>query len=40
MASLFESEGRNMGSMWELETLIKPMDKEANRLKNMYREKV
>jgi hypothetical protein len=29
-----------MGSMWELETLIKPMDKEANRLKNMYREKV
>jgi hypothetical protein len=40
MASLFKSEERNMGSMWEIETLIKPMHKEANRLKNMYREKV
>ncbi|KAG8099985.1 hypothetical protein GUJ93_ZPchr0013g36506 [Zizania palustris] len=41
MASLSESEGTNRGSMWELDqNLDQPMDEEASRLKNMYREKV
>lgn len=41
MASLSESEVTNRGSMWELEqNLDQPMDEEAGRLKNMYREKV
>uniref|UniRef100_A0A0E0KV48 Potassium transporter n=1 Tax=Oryza punctata TaxID=4537 RepID=A0A0E0KV48_ORYPU len=40
MASLSESEGTNRGSMWELDqNLDQPMDEEASRLKNMYREK-
>jgi len=40
MASLSESEGTNRGSMWELDqNLDQPMDEEATRLKNMYREK-
>ncbi|OEL20799.1 putative potassium transporter 12 [Dichanthelium oligosanthes] len=41
MASLSESEMTNRGSMWELDQkLDQPMDEEAGRLKNMYREKV
>lgn len=41
MASLSESEGTNRGGMWELDqNLDQPMDEEATRLKNMYREKV
>jgi KUP system potassium uptake protein len=41
MASLSESEVTNRGSMWELDqNLDQPMDEEAGRLKNMYREKV
>jgi hypothetical protein len=41
MASLSESELTNRGSMWELDqNLDQPMDEEAGRLKNMYREKV
>jgi KUP system potassium uptake protein len=41
MASLSESEATNRGSMWELDqNLDQPMDEEATRLKNMYREKV
>uniref|UniRef100_A0A0E0H5W4 Potassium transporter n=1 Tax=Oryza nivara TaxID=4536 RepID=A0A0E0H5W4_ORYNI len=41
MASLSESEGTNRGSMWELDqNLDQPMDEEASRLKNMYREKI
>uniref|UniRef100_A0A0D9ZQL0 Potassium transporter n=1 Tax=Oryza glumipatula TaxID=40148 RepID=A0A0D9ZQL0_9ORYZ len=40
MGSLSESEGTNRGSMWELDqNLDQPMDEEASRLKNMYREK-
>ncbi|CAL5069925.1 unnamed protein product [Urochloa decumbens] len=40
MASLSESEVTNRGSMWELDqNLDQPMDEEAGRLKNMYREK-
>ncbi|ONM13991.1 Potassium transporter 10 [Zea mays] len=40
MASLSESELTNRGSMWELDqNLDQPMDEEAGRLKNMYREK-
>ncbi|XP_006652815.1 probable potassium transporter 11 [Oryza brachyantha] len=40
MASLSESEGTNRGRMWELDqNLDQPMDEEASRLKNMYREK-
>lgn len=40
MASLSESELTNRGSMWELDQNIdQPMDEEAGRLKNMYREK-
>ncbi|KAE8804892.1 putative potassium transporter 11 [Hordeum vulgare] len=40
MASLSESEGTNRGGMWELDqNLDQPMDEEATRLKNMYREK-
>lgn len=34
-------EERHVGAMWELEkNLDQPMDEEANKLKNMYREKV
>jgi hypothetical protein len=41
MASLSESELTNRGTMWELDqNLDQPMDEEAGRLKNMYREKV
>jgi KUP system potassium uptake protein len=41
MASLSESEATNRGSMWELDqNLDQPMDEEAGRLRNMYREKV
>jgi KUP system potassium uptake protein len=41
MASLSESELTNRGSMWELDqNLDQPMDEEAGRLNNMYREKV
>ena len=41
MASLSEGEVTNRGSMWELDqNLDRPMDEEAGRLKNMYREKV
>ena len=41
MASQSESELTNRGSMWELDqNLDQPMDEEAGRLKNMYREKV
>ncbi|CAD6259639.1 unnamed protein product [Miscanthus lutarioriparius] len=40
MASQSESELTNRGSMWELDqNLDQPMDEEAGRLKNMYREK-
>jgi hypothetical protein len=40
MASLSESEVTNRGSMWQLDqNLDQPMDEEAGRLKNMYREK-
>ncbi|AQK46077.1 Potassium transporter 10 [Zea mays] len=40
MASLSESELTNRGTMWELDqNLDQPMDEEAGRLKNMYREK-
>lgn len=40
MASLSDSEATNRGSMWELDqNLDQPMDEEASRLKNMYREK-
>ncbi|VAH50955.1 unnamed protein product [Triticum turgidum subsp. durum] len=40
MASLSESDGTNRGGMWELDqNLDQPMDEEATRLKNMYREK-
>jgi hypothetical protein len=31
MASLFQSEERNMGSMWELETLIKQAQEYVQR---------
>jgi len=34
-------EEREVGAMWELEQkLDQPMDEEANKLNNMYREKV
>ncbi|TVT97694.1 hypothetical protein EJB05_57050, partial [Eragrostis curvula] len=40
MASVSESEATNRGSMWELDQNIdQPMDEEAGRLRNMYREK-
>ncbi|PNT66866.1 hypothetical protein BRADI_3g17780v3 [Brachypodium distachyon] len=40
MASISDSETTNHGSMWELDQdLDEPMDEEASRLKNMYREK-
>jgi len=40
MASLSVGEVTNRGSMWELDqNLDRPMDEEAGRLKNMYREK-
>ncbi|XP_066343857.1 probable potassium transporter 11 [Miscanthus floridulus] len=40
MTSQSESELTNRGSMWELDqNLDQPMDEEAGRLKNMYREK-
>jgi len=40
MASLSEGEVTNRGTMWELDqNLDRPMDEEAGRLKNMYREK-
>ena len=36
-----EDESENKGSMWVLEQkLDQPMDEEAGRLRNMYREKV
>lgn len=36
-----EDETENKGSMWVLEQkLDQPMDEEAGRLRNMYREKV
>lgn len=41
MASMSDSETTNRGNMWELDqSLDQPMDEEASRLKNMYREKV
>ena len=43
MASVSERDGNGdtMGSMWDLgQKLDQPMDEEAGRLKNMYREKV
>lgn len=37
----FDEDGDNRGGMWVLEQKIdQPMDEEAERLKNMYREKV
>jgi len=37
----FDEDGDNRGGMWVLEQRIdQPMDEEAERLKNMYREKV
>lgn len=34
-------DGGERGSMWDLDqTLDQPMDEEAGRLRNMYREKV
>lgn len=40
MASVNE-ETENRGSMWDLDqTLDQPMDEEAGKLKNAYREKV
>ena len=37
----FEEDSENKGSMWVLDQkLDQPMDEEAGRLKNMYREKV
>jgi len=36
-----DEENDNKGSMWDLEQkLDQPMDAEAGRLRNMYREKV
>jgi len=36
-----EDSDNNKGSMWDLDQkLDQPMDEEAGRLKNMYREKV
>jgi KUP system potassium uptake protein len=36
-----DKENENKGSMWDLEQKIdQPMDEEAGRLRNMYREKV
>lgn len=41
MASGLGNGDSNKGSMWELEqNLDQPMDEEAGRLRNMYREKV
>uniref|UniRef100_A0ACD5XYY8 Uncharacterized protein n=1 Tax=Avena sativa TaxID=4498 RepID=A0ACD5XYY8_AVESA len=40
MESVSTNEGSGMGAMWELErNLDQPMDAEAGRLRNMYREK-
>ncbi|KAL5230663.1 hypothetical protein ABZP36_029439 [Zizania latifolia] len=40
MASISDSETTNHGSMWDLDqNLDQPMDEEASRLKNMYKEK-
>lgn len=37
----FEEDSENKGSMWVLDQkLDQPMDEEAGRLRNMYREKV
>lgn len=36
-----DENGETKGSMWDLDQkLDQPMDEEAGRLKNMYREKV
>lgn len=36
-----DEEGDNKGSMWDLDQkLDQPMEEEAGRLRNMYREKV
>lgn len=36
-----DDESNNKGSMWDLEQkLDQPMDEEAGKLRNMYREKV
>lgn len=36
-----DEDGDNKGSMWELDQkLDQPMDEEAGRLRNMYKEKV
>jgi KUP system potassium uptake protein len=36
-----DKENENKGSMWDLEQKIdQPMDEEAGKLRNMYREKV
>lgn len=41
MASETANEETNKGNMWDLDqNLDQPMDEEAGRLKNMYREKV
>lgn len=41
MASVSENEETNKGSMWELDqSLDQPMDEEAGRIRNMYKEKV
>lgn len=41
MASITDDEESNRGSMWVLDQkLDQPMEEEAVRLKNMYREKV
>ena len=41
MASEMVNEETNKGSMWVLDqNLDQPMEEEAGRLKNMYREKV
>ncbi|KAG6506789.1 probable potassium transporter 11 isoform X1 [Zingiber officinale] len=40
MASVSEDEETNKGSMWELDqSLDQPMDEEAGRIRNMYKEK-
>ncbi|XP_074572760.1 putative potassium transporter 11 isoform X3 [Curcuma longa] len=40
MASVSENEETNKGSMWELDqSLDQPMDEEAGRIRNMYKEK-
>jgi KUP system potassium uptake protein len=41
METVSTNEGSGKGAMWELErNLDQPMDAEAGRLRNMYREKV